>query len=398
MTQLNPEIFRWARETAGLTLEQAAQKLGIGPARGLEAPDRLAAIESGENPPTRPQLEKMANIYRRPLLIFYLPGIPPQGSRGKDFRKLSVTISPTDDGFVDAVVRDISVRQTLVKASIEAAGEVRPLSFIRSMSHGQGVRATAASIEETLGFSRETFRSKPHSKESFAYLRGLAGKCGIFILLIDNLGSWHSKINLESFRGFAIADNVAPFVAVNANDSPNAWSFTLIHELAHLWIGETGISGGRYRFSIEKFCNDVASEILLPADEIATIVITKDTPFDDAIAQIDNFARPRKVSRTMVAYRLHLAGSYDFNHFQRFEEHYRKTFANYREREKIRNAEKDGGPNYFIVRRHRVGEPLIRFVEQMMHDGYLSTTKAAKTLGVGAHNVHRLLENERLRT
>ena len=203
-------------------------------------------------------------------------------------------VSSNEAGLVDAVVRDIRARQTLVRASLEAADEAEPLPFIGSMDRQQSVTAVVASIRETLGFDRQAFRGKTQLRGSFAYLRGLTEDCGIFILLVDNLGSWHSTISTEAFRGFAVADDIAPFVVVNANDSPGAWSFTLVHELAHLWIGTTGVSGGAAERNIEKFCNDVASELLLPKAEIGALTITEATPFADAMAQITEFAEAPK--------------------------------------------------------------------------------------------------------
>lgn len=395
MPNVNPDILRWARETAGLTPQNAVEKLDINDARGVAALDRLDALETGEDAPTRPMLVKMAKQYRRPLLTFYLPEIPSKGDRGEDFRTLPEPVGQTEAGLVDAVVRDIRARQALVRATLEAADEAEPLLYINSMDRAQGVAVIVASIERTLGFDRETFRGKTQLQGSFAYLRGLTEACGIFVLLIDNLGSWHTTISVETFRGFALADGVAPFVAVNANDSPGAWSFTLLHELAHLWIGATGVSGGTAERSIEKFCNDVASELLLPKAEIAVLTVTETTPFADAMAQITEFAKVRSVSSTMVAYKLYRAGAFSFARFQQLKVAYRRAFLARKAAEKERNADKEGGPTYHIVRKHRVGTTLIRFVERMMHEGNLSTTKAGKVLGVGAHNVHALLEQGR---
>lgn len=395
MPDVNPNILRWARVTAGLSPEEAVKKLDINETRGVPALDRLDALETGKTAPSRPMLVKMAKHYRRPLLTFYLPDIPRRGDRGEDFRTLPEPIGQTEAGLVDAVVRDIRARQALVRASLEAADEAEPLALIASMKREDGVAAVVASIEKTLGFERDAFRGKSQLQGSFAYLRALTEAAGIFVLLVDNLGSWHSTISVEAFRGFALADDVAPFVAVNANDSPGAWSFTLVHELAHLWIGATGVSGGTAERAIEKFCNDVASDLLLPSTEVTRLKITEATPFADAMVQITEFATARNVSSTMVAYKLHRAGVISFERFQQFKAAYRQAFLARKAAEKEKNTETNSGPTYHIVRKHRVGTTLIRFVERMMHEGNLSTTKAGKVLGVGAHNVHALLEQGR---
>lgn len=392
MPTVNPAILSWARATAGLSPEEAVKKLAIKDARGVTALERLDALENGRDSPSRAMLVKMAKQYRRPLLTFYLPDIPRKGDRGEDFRTLPDSVGEAEAGVVDAVVRDIRARQALVRAALEAADEAQPLPFIGSMDIRQGVAAVVDSIQKTLAFDLKQFRSESRPQSAFAYLRARTEAVGIFVLLIDNLGSWRTTIDVKVFRGFALADDVAPFVAVNANDTSGAWCFTLVHELAHLWIGATGVSGGTAGRTIEKFCNDVASELLLPRIELQSLAVTGATPFYEAEAKISEFAAQRNVSSTMVAYKLYRSGAYPFERFQQLEAAYRKAYLQWKAYEKERNAEREGGPTYHVVRQHRVGKSLIRFVERMMHEGNLSTTKAGKVLGVGAHNVYALIE------
>ena len=90
------------------------------------------------------------------------------------------------------------------------------------------------------------------------------------MLVLGDLGSYHTELNVEVFRGFALADEFAPFVVINPRDSAAARCFTLLHELVHLWLGEPGISGGDPLDPVEVFCNKVASNFLLPDEELAT--------------------------------------------------------------------------------------------------------------------------------
>lgn len=395
MPNVNPDILKWARETAGLTPEEAVKKLQLKDAYGSTAQQRLVAMEAGGESPSRSMLAKMAKRYRRPLLTFYLKEIPKKGDQGEDFRTLPISIDRSDVGLVDAVVRDICARQILVRAGLEEADEAESLPFIGSMRRESGVAAVVASIEQTLGFEPNAFRATAHPQSSFAYLRSCAEAAGIFVLLVDNLGSWHTTINVEAFRGFALADEVAPFVAVNANDSPGAWSFTLVHELAHLWIGATGVSGGIAQQTIEKFCNDVASEFLLPEDELAMLKINESIPLSSAKEQITDFAVARNIGKTMVAYRLHREGAISFERFQKLESNFRQAYKEWKAAKKEKRMHKGGGPTYYTVRMHRAGPSLISYVERMLRNRYLSPTKAGKVLGVGAHNVHALIAKSR---
>ena len=105
MPAVNPQILVWARETAGLTIHDAVAKVGIRDARGLGAVERLAALERGEEKPTRSTLVKMAHHYRGPLLAFYLNAPPRRDDRGPDFRTLPGARSSETDALVDALVR-----------------------------------------------------------------------------------------------------------------------------------------------------------------------------------------------------------------------------------------------------------------------------------------------------
>ena len=133
----------------------------------------------------------------------------------------------------------------------------------------------------------------------------------------------------------------------------------------------------------------------MPSAETANLDIRKATPFAEAKALITEFANARKVSSTMVAYKLHTEGVFSLRQYQRLDAYYRQKYLDRKAAEKEEKAGK-GGPNYYIVRKHRAGPTLINLVERMLHEGYLSTTKAGKVLGVGAHNVRAFFEKGRL--
>src|SRR5437660_11561272 len=83
---VNPDILTWARETAGLSAEDAARALGFSDTRSRSAAERLRALETGDEEPSRSVLLRMAKAYRRALLVFYLSEPPRTGDRGQDFR------------------------------------------------------------------------------------------------------------------------------------------------------------------------------------------------------------------------------------------------------------------------------------------------------------------------
>lgn len=396
MPRVNPDIMVWARETAGLTEEEAIAKLGIKDARGVDALNRLKALESGDVEPTRPMLLKMAKHYRRPLLSFYMRERPIMGKRGQDHRMLVDNIAAQEVAWADVVIRDIHARQSLVRDVLVDDEDTTALEFVGAydMASGrQGVDKMAEALKEIMHFNQSEYRGFTKMVEAFGYLRELAEKAGVFVLLVDNLGSHHTTIPVEAFRGFALSDSIAPFVAINANDSRGAWCFTLLHELTHIALGDTGVSGSQFQDDrLEQFCNDVASEFLVARAELTNVAINQTMPLDDVKQAIRQFAMLRNVSNTMVAYKLHRAGAYDYARFEALRLAFRHEFQEYQTRQRELNRAKKGGPTYQVLRQHRAGKMLIQLVDRMIYSGQITTTKAGKVLGVSPKNVHGLLE------
>ncbi|HEY59704.1 MAG TPA: ImmA/IrrE family metallo-endopeptidase [Anaerolineae bacterium] len=392
MPKVNPDILCWARETAGLTLEETSHKLGIREARGVSSVERLAALETGKKEPTRPMLMKMAKRYRRPLLVFYMAEPPRKGNRGQDFRTLPEGYSETSNALVDTLIRNIQVRQSIIRSALEDEEEAEPLSFVGSMNISDGVNSLVESIKETINIDLGKFRSQHSLEDAFKYLRSKVETAGVFVLLIGDLGSHHTAFDLEVFRGFALSDEVAPFIIINDRDSRAAWSFTLIHELVHVWLGQTGISGTNSEKDIEQFCNKVASEFLLPEADMVYLNLENVFDFEEMKTLISDFANARNLSSSMVAYNLYLKGKISKDSWLQLNSAYRSLWQEARAKKRKKAREEKGGPTYYVVRKHRLGENLIAFVQRMMAGGTLTTSKASKVLGVAPKNVHKLFK------
>ena len=385
MAGFNPEIFRWAREGAGLGVDGAAEALQI-------KAESLSNVESGEAPPSRPLLLRMVKLYRRSLLTFYLPEPPRKGDRGEDFRTVIADRAIDAEAEVDALVRDLRARHSVVRSTLEDDEDASPVGFIGSADMNVGVVTLSKTIQATLGINREEFRKQRTSELAFSMLRTRVEEAGVFVMLIGNLGSHHSAIPVEAFRGFAISDRIAPFIVINDQDAKVAWSFTLLHELVHLWLGATGVSGGRIEQRIERFCNAVAAEILLPQAEVADFKIAH-LDFESQIAAISKQASEWSVSRPMLAYSLLRVGNISQTTWQAVDEKLREMWMAERKRAKEVSKSSESAPSYYVVRRHRLGRAMLEFASRSMHAGTLSPAKAAQVLGVKPRSVFPLLGN-----
>lgn len=396
VAQINPRLLAWARETAGLSPEEAAAKLGLKSTAKATAAEKLRQVESGERAVTQGMLEKASAAYRRPLVTFYLPHPPARGERGEDFRTVVGAASARGDAMLDALIRDVRARQQMLREALLDDEDTQPLEFVASCRMGDGAQEVASQIRSTLGIATAEQKKARDPAALFTLLRSAAEKAGIFVLLLGDLGSYHSDVGEDVFRGFALADDIAPFVVINDNDATTARSFTLMHELAHIWIGATGVSGplrAPPASLVERFCNEVAGEFLLPPEALEKVAAAKAVDFgsDLALSLTDDIARTWNVSQGVVTYRFLLNGwisdQLATEMFRAFSDRWQL------ERQRARDARESDeiGPGYYIVRRSRLGFGLLDTVRRALQSDVLTHTKAARILGVAPTAVDPLL-------
>jgi Zn-dependent peptidase ImmA (M78 family) len=396
-TVINPVILKWARETAGLDVETAAKKIGIKNSKNQTAEEKLIELEDGSKAITRSLLYKMSKHYRRPLIIFYLDNPPKQENFGGDFRSLPSYHSNKDDVMLNALIRDIKARQYLVHSILEEEGRSE-IPSLNSLNIHDNVLKVVDSIKEQTKIDITEYRNKNDITNAFKYLRDKIEDIGIFVLLLGNLGSHHTNISLETFRGLAYTDPIAPFIAINDQDIKTAWSFTLIHELVHLLLGKSGISNineftiESEELKIEKFCNDITSEILLPSNEIKDLPVDINWNIEELKNFIASFAKERHISNSMVAYTLYRNNKINKDIWNKLSTHFKEEWEKNKEKNKEKNQKKEGGPDYYLVKKYKIGSALINLTKSALFEGVISVSKAAKVLGVNPMHVYTLIE------
>lgn len=389
--RISHTVLKWARNEAGLALKDASRKANINPTKKKTAAERLEEWEQGLQAPTRKQLEALAKAYYRPVLTFYMKA-PPRPDEGvHDFRTIGDHAVDLDSPELSALLRRMRARQKeIVELLVEDGDEVAPLSFVGRFTIEASPEKVVADIRQELQFEIDRQRKLNDKDALFRNLRNKVETIGVFVLLQGNLGSYHTNIEPDGFRGFALADPVAPFIIINSNDAKAAHIFTLIHELAHLWIGESGISnlspfvkpgGGS---DIETFCNRVSTEFLLPTDEFEEAWHRSDkTKIRGAVAALAN---EFNVSRAAVAHRLWSLNEIRDADWWNLYRTYQAEWHAHRER----LQEQQGGPGYYITKRSQLGSALIRTVLGAVDAGTLTYTRASRILGVYAKGFDRL--------
>lgn len=395
MVAVNPDILIWARETAALDMEEAAKKLGFRDSKKQTAVEKLARLESGFQTPTASQLRRMSKAYYQPPIVFYLPSPPRQGDRGEDYRTVSQQkADPKGNARLNLLTRDIKASQNLVHNLLEDGEDFVPLTFVNSATRSMGVARVAHEIKKTLRFDLNTFRKQQTHRDAFKYLRRRVEDIGIFVLLASDLGSHHSTIPLEVFRGFAFADPIAPFIVINRQDAVSAWSFTTLHEVTHLWLGNSGVSGTWGEEEIERFCDNVAASILLPASELNSLPPMLHKDIDESAAVIKRFAEGKNVSLTMVAFNLLKQDKIRKSIWYALSVRFKAEWEKQKDNERASRRQKESGPSYYAVRRFNLGPALVGLAKYFVSTGELTPSKAAVVLGVNPGKVYRFLNPE----
>src|SRR6185312_6652596 len=177
-------------------------------------------------------------------------------------------VSGASAEFIDTLCA-CAERQTWYREYLEEINAYIP-GFLGQFSLDSDPRAVALSIRDEIGWTAEARASEPNLELVIGRFATAIEDAGILVMRNGVVGNnTHRVLDPAEFRGFAMFDPVAPLIFVNAADAKVAQMFTLAHELAHIWIGQSALVDVRITTDkpLERFCNHVAAELLVPADE-----------------------------------------------------------------------------------------------------------------------------------
>jgi Zn-dependent peptidase ImmA (M78 family) len=250
------------------------------------------------------------------------------------------------------------------------------LPFVGSASVEEAPEAVAQRLRETLDLSIEARRQLHTWTDALRQLIARAEDAGVLVMVSSVVGSnSHRKLDVGEFRGFVLADALAPLVFLNGADSKAAQMFTLVHELAHVWLGATGVSdtqaGQVPEQHTERWCNRVAAELLMPMKELRA-THQRNAPIPD---EIQRLAREFKVSTLVALRRLFDAG---YISTAALWQHYRE------EQERLRNLKERSSPggDYYRSLGARTSKRFARAIVSSTLEGLTSFPEAFRMLGM----------------
>lgn len=312
---VTPAILAWARETLGLSLEAAAKRLKV-------KPERLEAWEEGARRPTVGQLRKIANTYKRPLAVFFLPKVPKDFQVViRDFRRL-----PGDGPRSLSMGLRLGIRKAVERreVALELAKvlDVRPANLTLSCEITEPPEAVAERIRGAMAVTLDQQRSWSNYYEALNAWRRAIERLDVLVFHAD-------QVPVKDARGFSINDRPLPAIVLNAKDAPQARIFTLFHELTHLLLREGGLCdlheepGKKPGADAEVFCNYVAGAVVAPATALKMEPLVRSRAGhrqEWRDEEIDELARRFWLSREAMLRRLTLVGAATAAEYQRFRD------------------------------------------------------------------------------
>ena len=291
---VNPELLRWARERSGLVQEDLATKF-----------KKLPDWEDGETQPTLKQVEAFARAVHVPVGYLFLTEPPEEPVPIPDFRTLAgQPVTRPSPNLLDTIYI-CQERQSWYREFARVTQQPGP-AFVGSATVDHSPETVAGRMRETLGFDLRARRRCPAWTEALRLFIRQADEAGVLVMVSGVvMSNTHRRLDPAEFRGFALSDPLAPLVFVNGADTKAAQMFTLAHELAHLWLGDSALSNSGAAptpgFQREEvWCNAVAAELLVPLAALR-VELRRDETLPHALSRL---TRSFKVSSLVILRRL----------------------------------------------------------------------------------------------
>lgn len=363
---INTDLLTWAIQRAGHEVDAFL----------LDYPKAQAWLNRTKKPTVR-QLEDFAHRVHVPFGYLLLQEPPAQEvpipffrSQGGRANTVSLNVYET----ITALQR----RQDWLVSYLEEQGQ-EPLPFVGKYTEGSDFQKIVSDIRATLQLPEDWAARQGGKAYALSLLSERVEAAGIIVSFSSYVGNQtQRKIPLEECRGFVLVHPLAPFLFVNSADAKSAQLFTLLHELAHVWIGQSaGFDNNQLLPAdapVERLCDQVAAEFLVP-EELFRASWARD-------ADIKKLSRHFKVSPIVIARRALDLGEIGRSTFFGFYNAYLK------ELKAIQAKRKDGknsGGDYYATARKRVSPTFAAYVEQAVKESSLLYREAYRLTGLNGN-------------
>ena len=368
---VTPNVMTWARQRRGMEVATLASKLNV-------KPEAIDAWEAGEKRPTFRQAQRIARALYVPFGYLYMSEPPIEELPLPDFRTTPGQSPRKPSPDLLDLLNDVMGKQQWFRGYRESEG-AEALPFVGRFESTDPAEEVAGDIRTVIDVN--SARSRAANWEGFMReLTRNAERLGIMAMRSGVVGNNNYRpLNVEEFRGFSISDRIAPLVFINGRDFKGSQIFTFAHEMAHIWAGQGGLSNPDYGLrsgqddsSLERFCNRVAAETLVPGEDFRS---RWDNGSSSLEAKIKSLTIHYKVSAMVV---LRQAHDHDFLPVAAYRDIYGQLVE---QAGRMEPAGESGG-NFHYTLMARNGASFTEAVVLSAAGGTLLSSQAADLLGV----------------
>ena len=336
---------------------------------------RIDEWESGKTALTFSQAKKLASLSLLPFGALFLSEIPNRDLNLPDFRTLNNNPVRNPSPELEATVLEMQKKQEWMRDFLKE-NDASELPWVGSLSLQTPICDSVQKMQSVLSINEidnDSSYSVDNWKDNFSSLIQKVEDIGIIFIRNGVVGTnSNRKLNVDEFRGFVLVDSFAPLIFINGRDDKNPQMFTLIHELVHLFLGKGGIIGSFEDSSneIERYCNRVSAEFLVPEQQLKKYwkTFSKDESLEEIVKILSN---KFKVSLSVIIWKCR-----DSNLISNQEaEHLKSIF-------KPSSGNKSKGGNYYSTQKYRVGYNFARVVISELLDHKISYGDAFELLQI----------------
>jgi len=364
---INPKNISWARERAQLNTSMLAKKLNVNE-------EKLLAWESGEKKITFKQAQKLADKLLIPFGYLFLKQLQKKQLPIPDLRTLDNQGVNEPSAELLKIIQIVQEQQLWYKDYLVSQG-IEKNTLIKHFDINSGVDKIVTDMRNVLDIT--TVQRKGSWEDFFRLLVKKIEKIGVMVVRKGDLGHHTKFLSVNEFRGFAIFDTLAPVIFINQADVPSARLFTLIHELAHIWIGQSGVSDVSVQTEKKEeiLCNAVAAEFLVPSHEFIKLW----REYDNWIDNLTDLKSHFHVSDWVLARRALTLKLINYSEYSRYTTKLKRDYE--------KKPKSNGSPTYYRTQKSQLSENFSRAIVSEALSGRVLLRDAGHILGMKPNNI-----------
>ena len=292
------DVLKWAIMSSGRPVNELNEKY-----------PKISEWLDQSSAPTINQIESLSNYLRIPMGYFFLRNVPEEKLPLLQFRTIG---SLEEDGasreLLD-IISDMETQQEWMRGHLLSHG-AESLLIVGSLKNNNSDGACVDYIRKSIGIDLRWAEHCASKREAYNYIREKISASGIIVMQNGVVRhNTHRPLNLDEFRAFTLIDDIAPLIFINSTDAEAGKIFSLLHELAHVYMGVSSIYNdnsydqrvySEYN-NIEKACNAIAAELYVPSESF--LKAWNNTEFPNKTETIKSLATHFKCSNIVIARR-----------------------------------------------------------------------------------------------